>query len=221
MPIRLEKLKQSWRDPGGDERLVIDLPLLEVPDASRLCLVGHSGSGKTTLLNIVAGIVRPTAGRVLVGGEDLTAMSEAARDGFRARNIGYVFQTFNLLQGLSALENVMLAMSFAGVAARAARERAEGLLERVGLSHRRDAKPAAMSVGEQQRVAIARALANRPQVVLADEPTANLDEENAAETIELLKETTSEEHSILLLVTHDADVRRRFDDVRELKELCR
>ncbi|MCB9832598.1 MAG: ABC transporter ATP-binding protein [Planctomycetes bacterium] len=221
MAIKLEDLRMTWREPDGRERHVLDVPLLEVPDASQLCLVGHSGSGKTTLLNVIAGIVRPSAGRVFVGGEEISAMGEAQRDLFRARHVGYVFQTFNLLQGLTAVENVMLAMSFAGVAARPARERAEHLLDRVGLSERRRARPATMSVGEQQRVAIARALANRPMVVLADEPTANLDERNAAETIDLLRETTSEENSILLLVTHDAEVRDRFDDVRELREISR
>src|SRR5690606_31877740 len=132
---------------------------------------GTSGSGKTTFLNLIAGILRADSGRVLVDGEEMTGRSESARDALRARTLGYVFQTFNLLQGYTAVENVLLGMLFGKGADRAY---AEHLLERVGLADRMAYRPSQLSVGQQQRVAVARALANRPKLVLADEPTGNL-----------------------------------------------
>jgi ABC-type lipoprotein export system ATPase subunit len=169
------------------------------------------------LLNILAGVLVPTAGRVRLGEADLFSSSESERDRFRARNIGCVFQTFNLLQGLSALENLTLAQRFAGIAPAAARRRAIELLQRLDLSARADARPAELSVGEQQRVAIARAVSKRPSLVLADEPTASLDDENAGAAIELLLEAC--EDSTLIVVTHDARLQGRFDDVRSLAGL--
>ncbi len=219
MAIELKDVTKTWSVPGQPDRTILDLPSFVVEEGRRLCLVGHSGAGKTTLLNIIAGIVAPTTGEVIVGGQNIAALAESRRDKFRAQNIGYVFQTFNLLQGLSALENVQLAATFSGMPPSSGKSRALELLKRVGLEHRLQAKPSRMSVGEQQRVAIARALVNKPQIVLADEPTANLDRENGGEVLELLKETTIEEHSILLLVTHDLEVQRHFEDVRHLQEI--
>ena len=221
MTIKLSNVIKTWRVPGQPDRTVLNLPTFVAEEGDRICLVGYSGSGKTTLLNIIAGIVMPTEGQVSIGGQEITTMAEPKRDLFRAQNIGYVFQTFNLLQSLSAVENVQLAATFSGMPKNEATNRALELLRRVGLEHRLDAKPSRMSVGEQQRVAIARALVNRPQIVLADEPTANLDQDNGDEVIELLKETTVEEKSILLLVTHDQQVHGHFEDVRQLKELLK
>lgn len=221
MPIRIRGLEVRFRDTRGAEIPVLDVRDLTIEDGRRLCLVGGSGSGKTTLLHVLAGLVRPTAGQVLYGDVDVTKLTEADRDRFRAKNVGYVFQSFNLLQGLSALENVALAGTFAGQAGREARERAAKLLERVGLGHRVDARPGTMSVGEQQRVGIARALVNRPRVVLADEPTASLDDERADEVLALLEEVVTEEKATLVLVTHEQRVRERFSDVLDLKELGR
>ncbi|MFT7619023.1 MAG: putative ABC transport system ATP-binding protein [Planctomycetota bacterium] len=220
MSIEIKNLKKTWSAQGEADRTVLDLPSFSASEGDRVCLVGHSGCGKTTLLNIIAGIVTPTEGSVTIGSTNIVGLSESKRDLFRAQNIGYVFQTFNLLQSLSALENITVGAGFAGMAPHPAKVRAYELLDRVGLIKRAHAKPATMSVGEQQRVAIARALVNTPKIVLADEPTANLDRENGAEVLELLKETTSEENSILLVVTHDEEVRRHFDDVRKLAELC-
>jgi putative ABC transport system ATP-binding protein len=194
---------------------------LDLEDGRRVCLVGGSGSGKTTLLHVLAGIVTPTKGEVRYGDVDITKLAEAERDRFRAKNVGYVFQSFNLLQGLSALENVAIAGTFGGQGGHEARDRAAKLLDRVGLSHRKDARPGTMSVGEQQRVGIARALVNRPKVVLADEPTASLDDERADEVLALLEEVVKEEKATLVLVTHEQRVRERFDDVLDLKELGR
>lgn len=219
MAIQIRGLEVRFRDASGADVPVLDIRDLTLEDGRRVCLVGGSGSGKTTLLHVMAGIVTPTKGEVLYGKTDLTKLAEAERDRFRAENVGYVFQSFNLLQGLSALENVAVAGTFAGHGKREARERATKLLERVGLKHRIDARPGTMSVGEQQRVGIARALVNRPKVVLADEPTASLDDERADEVLALLEEIVTEEKATLVLVTHEQRVRDRFDDVLDLKEL--
>lgn len=219
MDIRLEQLEVTYRDPTGKPVPVLNVPSLTIEAGRQVCLVGGSGSGKTTLLNTIAGIIQPTRGRVLYDDVEVSALSEARRDGFRARHVGYVFQTFNLLQGLSAVENVALAAHFAGLKGTAGTDRAKELLDRVGLAHRFDARPGTMSVGEQQRVAIARAVINKPTVVLADEPTANLDVTNGDEVLELLKETASEADSILLLVTHEPRVQAHFEDVRQLSEI--
>lgn len=219
MGIVLENVTKSWRDVSGEERRVLDIPQLEIADRSQVCLVGGSGSGKTTLLNVVAGIVSPTTGRVLHDGEDVAALPEPRRDAFRADNVGYVFQTFNLVQGLTAAENIRVAASFGPERGKGAKEKAETLLARVGLEERSGAKPARMSVGEQQRVAIARAVVNEPKVILADEPTANLDEENGDAVLALLREVAEEQGSILVLVTHETRVREMFDDVRLLSEI--
>jgi putative ABC transport system ATP-binding protein len=195
---------------GPDVRLraAVSVRRLVVDSGSHLCLVGRSGSGKTTLLNILCGVLVPTSGRVRLDETDLFALGEAARDALRARAIGCVFQTFNLLDGLSAFENLTLAQRFAGISASAARRRASELLERLGLGERAAARPSELSVGEQQRVAIARAVSKRPSLVLADEPTASLDDENAALVIDLLLETCSS--STLVVATHDARLIQRF-----------
>jgi ABC-type lipoprotein export system ATPase subunit len=190
---------------------------LELSSGSQLCLVGRSGSGKTTLLNILCGVLVPTSGRVRLGDTDLFALGEAARDALRARSIGCVFQTFNLLDGLSAFENLTLAQRFAGISASAARRRASELLELLGLGARAAALPSELSVGEQQRVAIARAVSKRPSLVLADEPTASLDDENAALVIDLLLETCS--GSTLVVATHDARLIRRFRAATSMADL--
>ena len=219
MGIHLDKVRKSFRGRDGSDIKVLDVPELVIDDGRQLCLVGGSGSGKTTLLNLLSGIVKPTSGRIIHDGIDLASLSEAGRDRFRAERIGIVFQTFNLLQGMTALENVLIAASFAGHRGAEPRRRAEELLTRMKLGHRMHEKPGTLSVGEQQRVAIARAVINHPAVVLADEPTANLDDENGAEVLELLKEVTSEDGSILILVTHDGVVIEAFDDVVPLAEI--
>jgi putative ABC transport system ATP-binding protein len=199
---------------------ILNIPKFEVQDGESLALVGKSGSGKSTLLNAIAGIVAVSQGSLKVNGVELSSLSETARDAFRAENIGYVFQTFNLLQGLTAFENVLLAMSFTKKISDA-KARAKKLLERVGLGDKQMRKPRELSVGEQQRVAIARAIANAPKVILADEPTANLDEENTDSVLRLLKEVASEENRILILVTHERDVAASFPRSIDLKSLNR
>lgn len=199
-------------------RPILNIPKFEVQDGESLALVGKSGSGKSTLLNAIAGIVAVSQGSLNVNGVELTALSETERDAFRAENVGYVFQTFNLLQGLTAFENVLLAMSFSKKNSDA-KSRAKQLLERVGLGGKQACKPRELSVGEQQRVAIARAIANAPKLLLADEPTANLDEQNTDSVLNLLKEVASEENRILILVTHERDVAATLPRSIDLKSL--
>ncbi len=210
MPIILEGIRKSF---GSTPVLSIDH--LEIPDSAQWVVTGRSGSGKTTFLNLIAGILLPDAGKVTVAGTIVTRLSEARRDLFRAKKIGFVFQTFNLLSGYSALENVLLGMLFAG---RTDRAKAESLLERVGLSDRMGHHPGQMSVGQQQRVAIARALANDPGLILADEPTGNLDPKTGAVVLELLKEICAAGKTTLVAVTHQPQVVDAFPKVWNLSE---
>jgi ABC-type lipoprotein export system ATPase subunit len=216
MAFALKGVRKTYPKPGGGLHQVLDIPHLAAKDGEHVCLVGGSGSGKTTLLNVIAGITLPDAGTVEIGGTDITSLAEGARDRFRARHVGYMFQVFNLLQGYSALENVVLPMRFAGIGAGAAHKRGTELLERVGIGAKARNRPSALSVGEQQRVALARALACRPSLVLADEPTANLDPDNARNALALLEEIARECGSALLVVTHDDRVKARFTRVETL-----
>ncbi len=216
--LEIENLKKSYRSPDGETVEVIDVPAFGLESGEQIALSGESGSGKTTFLNLVAGILRPDSGRILLDGEDVTVLSEAERDRRRADRIGYIFQTFNLLQGYTALENVLLGMMFG---TGTDREFALGLLERVGLGDRAGYKPAQLSVGQQQRVALARALANRPDIVLADEPTGNLDSRTAGIAASLIKEMCAENGAALLLVSHDSNILGDFGAVRDLGEINR
>ncbi len=217
--LRLSEVTKSFIEPSGERLPILDIERFELGRGEQVVLIGRSGCGKTTLLHTIAGISRPDGGRVEIDGTDINSLPEAARDRFRANKIGYVFQTFNLLQGFSALENVMLGMTFATGRPDAARARR--LLDRVGLSHRLDHKPAMLSVGEQQRVAVARSLANRPKLLLADEPTANVDTRHQQQIIDLIRETCREEEVALLMVTHTPEVVSQFDRVENLEEFNR
>jgi putative ABC transport system ATP-binding protein len=174
---------------------------LEVPSGQFAAVMGPSGSGKSTLMHMLAGLDRPTSGRVLVGGEDITEMSDKELTLLRRRRIGFIFQFFNLLPVLTAEENIRLPLSIAG---RKVDERwVDSVIDRVGLSDRRTHRPAELSGGQQQRVAIARALVSEPTVLLADEPTGNLDSKTSAEVLDLLRETVAEYGQTTLMVTHD------------------
>lgn len=215
--LQLENLKKSYIEPNGHVLPVLDIPSFRVEAAEQMVLLGRSGCGKSTLLHVIAGISSPDSGVVRLDGHDVTKLSEAGRDRYRAAKLGYVFQTFNLLPAFSALENVLLGMTFAR--RRYSAKRAEQLLDRVGLSQRSSHKPAALSVGEQQRVAVARALANQPRLLLADEPTANVDPANQQNVIDLIRETCREEEIALVLVTHAMEVADQFDRVDRLEEI--
>jgi putative ABC transport system ATP-binding protein len=188
----------------GDQSVrALDGVDLEVGWGSVVAIVGPSGSGKSTLLNVLGAMDRPTSGRAVVEGVDLGRLGEKDLTEYRRAKVGFVFQAFNLIPNLSALENVMLPMEFAGVPADERKKRATELLERVGMSHRVGHTPARLSGGEQQRVAIARALANDPAIILADEPTGNLDSKTGREVIGLLRELARERGKTVIVVTHD------------------
>jgi putative ABC transport system ATP-binding protein len=177
---------------------------LELQAGDRMAVTGPSGCGKSTLLNLLSGMIQPSAGEVRVCGKSLEKLSPAALDAFRGRHIGFVYQTFNLLEAFSALENVTIGMRFGRkIPHRERLPRAKALLDRVGLSHRLHARPSRMSVGERQRVAIARAIANKPDVLLADEPTGALDPEAAQAVYALILKLCEEEGCTLVFVTHD------------------
>jgi putative ABC transport system ATP-binding protein len=215
----LEGVKKSYLEANGDILPILDIEDFHVRQAEQMVLVGRSGCGKTTLLHIIAGIARADAGSIRIDNVEVSQLSEAGRDRYRAIKLGYVFQTFNLLPAFTALENVLLGMTFAR--GKKDSQRAHQLLDRVGLASRASHKPAALSVGEQQRVAVARALANRPRLLLADEPTANIDPANQQMIIDLIRETCREEEIALVLVTHSIEVASQFDRVDRLEDVNR
>jgi putative ABC transport system ATP-binding protein len=208
--LEVSGLVKRFRDPSGEVRTAVSLDSLSLEPGGSLALAGESGSGKTTLLNVVAGILPADEGRVAIAGEAMTGLPEAARDRLRARKVGYVFQTFNLLPAMTALENVALGMTFRPRAGESPREAARHALERVGLSSHLHHPPHRLSAGQQQRVAIARALAGRPALVLADEPTSALDRRNASACLALLREFAAESGAALLVATHDPAVLASF-----------
>ena len=219
MPLlEISQLQKSFVTPDGAAQRVIDIPAFTLDERAQVALSGESGSGKTTFLHLIAGILKPDSGSIHIAGRAMSALPESERDRLRATSIGYIFQTFNLLQGYTCLENVLLGMSFGpGVD----REFAITLLQRVGLESRLKHFPRQLSTGQQQRVAVARALANRPKLVLADEPTGNLDAANARDALALIRDGCRENGAALLLVSHDREVLAKFDRVADLRALNR
>jgi putative ABC transport system ATP-binding protein len=203
--VELLNVSKSYRE-GDTERAVLSDVSVAIAPGEIAVLVGRSGSGKSTLLNLIAGIDRPTSGRVRVDGVDLTALDEDARTRVRRRRIGFVFQFFNLIPVLTVEENLLLPLELNGLADAAGVARARALLERVGLGGRGGSLPERLSGGEQQRVAIARALVHDPALVLADEPTGTLDTETAAAVLGLLDGLAREAGKTLIMVTHSREV---------------
>ncbi|WP_420597366.1 ABC transporter ATP-binding protein [Deinococcus sp.] len=190
--------------------VTLDFPDFEARQGEQLALVGPSGAGKTSLLHLIAGLLRPDSGQIVFDGQLISALGEAQRDAYRARSVGYVFQDFHLMPGYSALENVVLGLGLAGMRGPAARTRAAEVLTELGLGSRLRHAPRQLSTGERQRVALARAVAHRPALLLADEPTAHLDRQRAAQAVRLLQDTAAALGSTLLTVTHDPLVMEAF-----------
>ena len=215
--LEIRDLKKSYAEPSGNPLVIIDIPRLDIGAGEQVVLRGESGGGKTTLLHLISGIVTADSGSIKLDGMELNKFSESARDRIRADKMGYVFQTFNLLPGFTALENVRLGMTFARKKMNL--ERAKDLMNRVGLADRMNYMPNQLSVGQQQRVAVARALANKPRLLLADEPTANVDPANQNRIIELIQEVCREDVVAILLVTHSDEISKRFERVDRLEQI--
>ncbi len=214
--IELRDVRKGYRE-GDVDHVVLDGVDVSVREAERVAVLGPSGSGKSTLLNLISGIDLPDAGTVRVGGTDLTALSERRRTLFRRERLGFVFQFFNLIPTLTVLENLLLPLELTGSGDAAGRDRALGLLDAVGLAERASAYPDRLSGGEQQRVAVARAIVHRPRVVLADEPTGNLDEETGERVVALLDELVEKDGLTLVVVTHSSDLAGRMDRILRVR----
>jgi len=215
--LKVEALSKRVKSPEGELTLLNNVAL-DILASETVAIVGESGAGKSTLLGLMAGLDTPTEGQVLVDSVDLFALDEDGRARLRAEKVGFVFQAFQLLPNLTALENVMLPLELAGRADAA--DVARQVLERVGLGPRQSHYPKQLSGGEQQRVAIARAFAPQPKILFADEPTGNLDRKTGATIIDLLFELNTEQGTTLVLVTHDSNLADRCQRQLELDEGC-
>lgn len=218
--MSLVELKEASKVYETDATSVkaLDNVSLSIEKGEFMSVAGPSGSGKTTLLNLIGGLDKPASGKVKVGNRIVGRMSSSELDSMRLNKIGFVFQTFNLIPTLTARENVELVLSVAGLDSSKQRERAKELLEFVGLGDRLGHQPNQLSAGERQRVAIARALANDPDIVLADEPTGNLDTDTGDEIMDLMRDLNERFEKTFIIVTHDPNVAERADRIVELKD---
>lgn len=214
--LQVENLIKDYVSPEGEVQRVLSMPSFSLAAGEQVAIKGTSGSGKTTFLHIVAGILAADSGSVEFDGQEIIGLSESQRDRYRARELGYVFQSFHLLGAYSALENVILGGAFGSGGDP---DLAKDLLETLGLGHRLQHRPHQLSIGQQQRVALARALAGRPRMVLADEPTGNLDPTHALDALELLRKLCREQGAALLLVSHDLSVLATFDRQEDFLDL--
>lgn len=213
MMIELKNIEKGYRNPEtGTYESIIQIPDLRIDEKDHIAIAGPSGTGKTTLLHLLSGLISPDIGSIVIDGTDITSLSESGRDRFRADNIGYIFQSFNLLDGYTALENVMLGMTFTGKGSDKAK--AIETLKSLGLAERLHYKPSELSTGQQQRVCIARAIVNNPKIILADEPTGNLDPATTREILAILKENAKDK--ILIIVTHESEVLDQFEQHLDL-----
>ena len=214
--IRTEHAAKSYKVGEITSTALKDVSL-EIPKGSFTCIVGPSGHGKSTLMHLIGGLDRPSGGKVYIGDIEISRIANGDLASLRSKRVGFVFQFFNLLQGLSAIENVEIAMMLAGVSEREQRARAETLLALVGLADKTGSKPGQLSGGQQQRVAIARALANDPDILLMDEPTGNLDSAAEAEVLDLLQELHRQGKTVVI-VTHSDEVAKRAERVIRVKD---
>ncbi len=216
--LSIQGLKKSYVSPAGEKQLIVDVESFELQAGEQVGLKGASGTGKTTFLNLISGVLREDEGTVVVDTQSMSNQPESVRDRLRGKLIGSIFQSFHLLQGLSALENVMMGMYFSQGPEEG---RAIEILSRVGLKDHLDHLPRQLSVGQQQRVSLARALAGSPRLILADEPTGNLDPKRAQEAMQLISDLCRESGAGLLVVSHDHELLEILDRVVDLKELNR
>ena len=203
---------------GSDKVVALNDVSFTVEEGEICCILGTSGSGKSTLLNMLAGLEKPTRGEIIIGGQHIELMSEKRITRFRQKNVGFVFQSYNLLHGLTALENVAMPLTFRGVNRKKREKIAFLMLAMVGLSKRIRHKPTQMSGGQQQRVGIARAFAARPKIVFADEPTGNLDTRTTIEVMELMVALSRSNNQTLIVVTHEKDIADYADRIIKLSD---
>ncbi len=216
--LSVKNLTKSFNSPSGTVKALTDVSL-DVDTGQFVSIIGKSGSGKSTLLSMLGALDTPTSGNIQVDDVDIAKLSSAKQTAYRARKIGFVFQQYNLIPNLTALENVMLALEFGGVKSKERKARAEKLLNDVGIkADQQRRKPSRLSGGQQQRVSIARALANHPAIILADEPTGNLDSETGQKIFELLHNLSRSEHTTIIAVTHDLDIAGKTDRTFNLKD---
>ncbi len=215
--VRIDNLSKSFRE-GDTERVIFRELRVIIRQGEFVVLLGRSGSGKSTLLNLLSGIDQPTSGAVIIGQQNLTGLSEHQRTLFRREHIGFIFQFYNLIPTLTVMENLLLPLELIGTAGAEAERQARDMLGEVELADRADSYPDRLSGGEQQRVAIARALIHRPQLLLADEPTGNLDAETGQQVLALLSRLARENRMTTLMVTHSLDVARLADRILTIRD---
>ncbi len=216
--LKVDNLSKTFKS-GDTLVMAVKDVALQVPQGQFISIIGKSGSGKSTLLSLLGALDKPTSGTILVDNQDITRLHDHALIKYRARSIGFVFQSYNLVPNLTALENVMLPMEFAGVSRSERKTRAAELLDQVGLTgDKQQRKPGRLSGGEQQRVAIARALANRPKLILADEPTGNLDSQTGKMIFDLLHSLAKSRNTTIIVVTHDLSIAGKTDATYKLED---
>ena len=216
LKISTRNLSKTYQDADRELKVIAALSI-DFPEDQSIAIVGRSGIGKSTLLHLLGGLDRPSAGQILFDGKDISALSNDDLSDFRGRNVGFIFQFHHLLPEFSALENVAMPLIILGVENKTALDQASEVLARVGLSNRLDHVPGKLSGGEQQRVAIARAVVAKPRVILADEPTGNLDVATAREAQQLLLDINRELHNTLIVVTHSSELADSMDSVVEMQ----
>lgn len=215
--IELKKVSKVY-ELGGEKIYALDGVTLSLEQGDFLAVVGPSGSGKSTLANIIGGLDRPDSGEVLVDGTNITGMKDAQLSQYRNKTVGFIFQSFNLQPTLTAMENVMVPLLFARVPIKERKKRAVEALRAVGLENRMKHKPSQLSGGQRQRVCIARALVNRPSIIIADEPTGNLDSKKSDEIVTLLKKLNHERKITLIVITHDKSVANQAKETLTMKD---
>lgn len=217
--IKLKNIVMKYND-NGTEIEALKLKELQIENGKHIAFIGSSGCGKTTLFNMISGMITPTSGEVEVNDINIASLSEIERDLYRANSIGYIFQDFNLFSEFTVLQNVILPMSFSkGYSKKEMEEKANDIIKKVGMEEKASQKVKYLSGGEKQRVAIARSIVNKPSVILADEPTGNLDYKNGVKIMELIKEMAKEGNATLIVITHNNSQLDMFDEVVNIEEL--